>query len=341
MKILVTGSAGFIGSHLVIALLEQGFNVCGIDNLNDYYDLSLKKSRLSDINNFCELHNKTQKYSFSKIDIADSIKLENFFKEEKPNVVINLAAQAGVRYSIEKPQKYVDSNLIGFVNIIEQCRHFDVEHFIFASSSSVYGMNKKQPFSTSDNTDYPISLYAATKKSNEVIAHSYSHLFDIPITALRFFTVYGPSGRPDMAYFKFTEAILNNKPIDVYNHGRMKRDFTYIDDIVKSLTLLIKNKPKKSSNKITNAASRFRIYNLGNNNPITLKRFIKSIEVSLGKKAIINSLPMQAGDVPITYANIDDLNNEIGFFPETTIEEGMSKFVEWYKRSYNIVKKKT
>jgi UDP-glucuronate 4-epimerase len=335
MKVLVTGSAGFIGYHLVLALLEKGFHVCGIDNINNYYDVSLKKLRLSEIDKFCKFKNITNNYSFNKIDISDSKKLGIFFRNEKPNIVINLAAQAGVRYSIDKPQKYVDSNLIGFVNIIEQCRHFNVDHFIFASSSSVYGMNKLQPFSTLDNTDYPVSLYAATKKSNELIAHAYSHLFDIPITGLRFFTVYGPNGRPDMAYFKFTEAIINNKSIDVYNHGKMKRDFTYIDDIVNSLILLIQKKPEKSSNVITNATSRFNIYNIGNNKPITLKRFIKSIETALDKKAVINNLPMQAGDVPITYANIDDLYNKIGFAPQTSIEKGMIKFVEWYKKTYN------
>lgn len=328
--VLITGAAGFIGFHLSKALLEKGFNVVGLDNLNSYYDPALKKSRLDILQSFTYKTKKDNKFTFHKVDISNINKLQTIFKKSKFNIVINLAAQAGVRYSIDKPHEYVNSNLVGFVNVLECCRSANVEHFIFASSSSVYGMNKKVPFSTEDITDHPISLYAATKKSNEMIAHSYSHLYDIPSTGLRFFTVYGPYGRPDMAYFKFAKAINNNIPIDLYNHGNMKRDFTYIDDVVTGIIKVI-TKPKISSkSKYTKSNAKFNIYNIGNNNPVTLNRFIKSIEVSLSKKAIKNMMKMQDGDVPITYADIDDFRKDYGFEPETSIEEGMKKFISWY-----------
>lgn len=330
-KILVTGSAGFIGFHLTKELILKGFNVTGIDNLNDYYDVKLKKHRLSLLSKFADLNNIVESYSFHQLDISNKENLEGIFNTDKFDIVINLAAQAGVRYSLDNPAAYVDSNLVGFVNLLECCRHSQIGHFIFASSSSVYGMNSKQPFSTNDNTDYPISLYAATKKSNELIAHSYSHLYNIPCTGLRFFTVYGPLGRPDMAYYKFTKKIDNGEPIDVYNQGKMKRDFTYIDDIVSGLMQVISFPPTTSTNAYSNSQALFNIYNIGNNNPITLDRFIKAIEDSLSKKAIKNFLPMQDGDVPITYADIDNFIIDYGFKPNTSIEKGINEFVQWYK----------
>ena len=267
--ILVTGSLGFIGFHLVKRLLSSNYNVIGIDNLNNYYDIKHKKLRQKDINNFVKANQYSNRYTFYKLDISNNDKLNRLFDTQKIDIVINLAAQAGVRYSLENPSSYIESNLFGFANILECCRNFKIEHLIFASSSSVYGMNAKQPFSTSDNTDFPISLYAASKKSNELMAHSYSHLFDIPMTGLRFFTVYGSHGRPDMAYFKFTESILKGIPIDLYNNGKMKRDFTYIDDIVKGISFILLKKPKKHSKKVTKSNAAFKIYNIGNNNPIT------------------------------------------------------------------------
>ncbi|MCC5797752.1 MAG: NAD-dependent epimerase [Methylophaga sp.] len=444
-RILVTGSAGFIGFHLTKALLALGSHVIGIDNLNDYYDPALKQARLDELEKFhsslsvstqnrqreeptknrhCEEHSDaaiqnsdegTEKepvipaqagirpasetlpqYQFIKMDLADRTAIESLFKTHEFDIVVNLAAQAGVRYSLENPHAYVDSNLIGFVNILEGCRHAKVGHLVYASSSSVYGMNVKQPFSTADRVDYPISLYAATKKANELMAHTYSHLYGLPTTGLRFFTVYGPWGRPDMAYFKFTKAILAGKAIDVYNHGQMKRDFTYIDDIVDGI-LRVMNKPPQldtvipvptpvipaptpvipaqagiqaspqnshcekhsdvaiqsspksrhceehsdaaiqsnlTSNKITNAEAPYKIYNIGNNQPVTLRHFITAIENACGKKAIENSLPMQAGDVPITYADIDGLMADTGFKPSTTIDEGIERFMSWYTEHY-------
>ena len=329
-KILITGSCGFIGFHLSKKLIGLGFAVIGVDNVNDYYDPNLKKNRLSNIDEYVLSSGLDNNYSFHNIDISNKKSISDLFEKENFDIVINLAAQAGVRYSLENPDAYVDSNLVGFVNLLEAVRNSNTSHFIFASSSSVYGMNHKQPFSTSDNTDYPVSLYAATKKSNEVLAHSYSHLFNIPTTGLRFFTVYGPHGRPDMAYFSFTKAILEGKPIDVYNNGNMKRDFTYVDDIVEGIIRLLKNKPTSNKSKITTSNSPYRIFNIGNNKPVTLKRFIEAIEKATGKKAIKNYLPMQPGDVPITYANIDDLFDEIGFQPSTSIEDGIEKFVGWY-----------
>jgi UDP-glucuronate 4-epimerase len=329
-KVLVTGSAGFIGFHLVQKLLERGDEIVGIDNLNDYYDPQLKHDRLEILN----AHPNSKKYSFIKLDLADRAGIEQLFKDHQFDIVVNLGAQAGVRYSIENPHAYVDSNLVGFVNVLEGCRHSQVKHLVYASSSSVYGMNRKQPFSTEDRVDYPISLYAATKKSNELMAHTYSHLYNIPTTGLRFFTVYGPMGRPDMAYFSFTKKILNGETIDVFNNGEMQRDFTYIDDIVEGITRVMDKIPESQSSDITNAKAHYKIYNIGNNQPVTLRRFITAIETACGKKAKENLLPMQAGDVPITYADVDELIADTGFKPATSIEDGIGKFVEWYKGYY-------
>jgi UDP-glucuronate 4-epimerase len=330
-KILVTGSAGFIGFHLVKALLKVGYKVTGIDNLNDYYDPQLKLDRLDNLSIFADQNDLTGEYTFIKLDIANDCELRSLFEEQKFDIVINLAAQAGVRYSLENPKAYVESNLVGFTNILECCRSAKIKHFIFASSSSVYGMNVKQPFSTSDNTDYPISLYAATKKSNELLAYSYSHLFQIPTTGLRFFTVYGPYGRPDMAYYKFTAAIDEGSPIDVFNNGEMLRDFTYIDDIIEGILRLVPKIPMSIRTDISNALAPFSIFNIGNNSPVSLRRFISSIETALGKSATENRLPMQPGDVPVTFADIDPLILNCGFKPSTAIEDGISKFVDWYK----------
>jgi UDP-glucuronate 4-epimerase len=328
MKVLVTGAAGFIGFHLTLALLERDDEVVGIDNLNDYYDPALKQLRLDEI----AKHSKCSNFEFIKADISDRTFMEQLFADNSFDVVVNLAAQAGVRYSLENPHAYVESNLVGFVNILEGCRHSKVKHLVYASSSSVYGMNVKQPFSTEDRVDYPISLYAATKKSNELMAHTYSHLYNIPTTGLRFFTVYGPYGRPDMAYYKFTKAILNGDPIDVYNNGVMKRDFTYIDDIIEGVVRVMDRTPNPQENKYSTAKPPYRIYNIGNNNPVTLRDFISAIEEACGVKANKNLLPMQPGDVPVTYAQVDKLINDVGFKPSTNIEFGLSKFVNWFKR---------
>lgn len=334
MKILVTGSAGFIGFHLVKALLKRGDQVMGIDNLNDYYDPSLKQDRLQALELFVEAHELQRDYRFQVMDLANREQIAGLFADNQFDAVVNLAAQAGVRYSIDNPAAYVDANLVGFANILEGCRNSKIKHLVYASSSSVYGMNAKQPFSTDDPVDYPISLYAATKKSNELMAHSYSHLFDIPMTGLRFFTVYGPWGRPDMAYFKFTKAILAGQPIDVYNHGDMIRDFTYIDDIVEGVVRVIDRPPEPQISEITTAKAPFKVYNIGNNQPIKLRRFITALETSCGKKAVENLLPMQAGDVPLTYADIDPLMQDFGFKPETEIEEGIEQFMQWYRGYY-------
>ena len=331
----MTGSAGFIGFHLAKGLLESGFNVVGIDNLNDYYDPQLKLDRLENLNAFVSEKNLQDSYQFTKLDISDEYALKDLFNQHDFDIVVNLAAQAGVRYSLENPNAYIVSNLVGYANILECCRHASIEHFIFASSSSVYGMNTKQPFSTSDNTDFPISLYAATKKSNELLAHSYSHLFQLPCTGLRFFTVYGPYGRPDMAYYSFTKAIHEGRSIDVFNHGDMKRDFTYIDDIVDGILKVVQKVPGPIERASTNAVAPFRVFNIGNNNPVPLSRFIEAIEAAMSKQAVKNMLPMQSGDVPLTYADIDDLVDEYGFHPSTSIEQGISKFVDWY-RSYAV-----
>lgn len=335
-KILVTGSAGFIGFHLAKGLLESGFDVVGIDNLNDYYDPQLKLDRLENLNAFVSEKNLQDSYQFTKLDISDEYALKDLFNQHDFDIVVNLAAQAGVRYSLENPNAYIVSNLVGYANILECCRHASIEHFIFASSSSVYGMNTKQPFSTSDNTDFPISLYAATKKSNELLAHSYSHLFQLPCTGLRFFTVYGPYGRPDMAYYSFTKAIHEGRSIDVFNHGDMKRDFTYIDDIVDGILKVVQKVPGPIERASTNAVAPFRVFNIGNNNPVPLSCFIEAIEAAMSKPAVKNMLPMQSGDVPVTYADIDDLVDEYGFHPSTSIEQGISKFVEWYLNANSL-----
>ena len=349
MKILVTGAAGFIGYHLVNKLLEDENNeVFGLDNINDYYDLRIKYGRLEENGIFIQdihynelLISKTKpNYSFIKLDLTEQAKLKTLFSKHKFDVVVNLAAQAGVRYSITNPDAYLQSNIIGFYNILEASRKHKIKHLVFASSSSVYGWNEKLPFSTSDNVDHPISLYAASKKSNELLAHSYSALYNIPATGLRFFTVYGPWGRPDMALFLFTKNILNNKPIDVYNYGNMKRDFTYIDDIVEGIKRVINN-PAKSNPKWdamhpdpSSSKASYKIYNIGNNNPVKLLNFIESIESALNKKAIKNMMPLQAGDVPASHADVKDLIADLGYKPETPIQEGINRFIDWYLEFY-------
>ena len=331
MKVLVTGAAGFIGFHLTLALLERDDEVVGIDNLNDYYDPALKQLRLDEI----AKHPKCSNFEFIKADISDRAFMEQLFADNSFDVVVNLAAQAGVRYSLENPHAYVESNLVGFVNILEGCRHSKVKHLVYASSSSVYGMNVKQPFSTDDRVDYPISLYAATKKSNELMAHTYSHLYNIPTTGLRFFTVYGPYGRPDMAYYKFTKAILNGDPIDVYNNGVMKRDFTYIDDIIEGVVRVMDKTPTPNKNKYSTSKPPYQIYNIGNNDPVSLRDFITAIEKACGVMASKNLLPIQAGDVPATWADITTLEEYIGYRPKTDINKGIEKFVKWYKSYYS------
>ena len=332
MKYLITGAAGFIGFHLSRRLLEQDNSVVGIDNLNDYYDVNLKKFRLNELKG-------DPNFTFHRLDLVDRKGIEKLFTENKFDYVVNLAAQAGVRYSLTNPRAYIDSNIVGFLNILEGCRHSDIKHLVFASSSSVYGANTKMPFSVHQNVDHPISLYAATKKSNELMAHSYSSLYKLPCTGLRFFTVYGPLGRPDMAPFLFTSAILENRPIDVFNKGKMKRDFTYIDDIVEGVVRVTVNIPVLdtgwNSDKPDPATSYapYRLYNIGNNNPIELMQFIEVLEDCLGKKAEKNLLPMQPGDVHETCADVDDLIN-IGFKPSTPIEKGIKRFVEWYLDYY-------
>lgn len=334
-KILVTGAAGFIGFHLAKRLLDEGREIIGLDNLNNYYDVNLKKARLS------RLQDKAD-FSFEKVDLADRSAMERVFAEHKPSMVVHLAAQAGVRYSMENPHAYVDSNLVGFINTLEGCRHHGVEHLVYASSSSVYGANIKMPFSVHHNVDHPKSLYAATKKANELMAHSYSALYNIPTTGLRFFTVYGPWGRPDMAYFKFTKSILVCKPIDVYNHGEHKRDFTYIDDIVEGIVRVLGKTPgpnpgwSRDNPDPGTSFAPYRIYNIGNNRPVKLLYFIRVLEECIGKKARMNLLPLQKGDVPETYADVDDLMTDVGFKPATSIEEGIARFVEWYKSYYGI-----
>ena len=333
MTYLITGAAGFIGFHLSKRLLAQGKSIVGVDNLSDYYDVNLKKTRLSELDGNSE-------FTFYKLDLADRGGVENLFSENKFDYVVNMAAQAGVRYSLTNPHAYIDSNIVGFLSILEGCRRNDVKHLVFASSSSVYGANTKMPFSVHHNVDHPVSLYAATKKSNELMAHTYSSLYSLPCTGIRFFTVYGPLGRPDMALFLFTRAILENKPIDVFNHGKMKRDFTYIDDIVEGVARLIDKVPEPdpgwSGDDPDSATSYapYRLYNIGNNNPVDLMKFIGVLEDCLGKKAEKNLLPMQPGDVPETYADVDDLAEDAGFKPSTPIEEGIKKFVDWYREYY-------
>lgn len=333
MKILITGVAGFIGSHLAKKLIAKDHEIIGVDNINDYYDPKLKEDRLKSIGD--------KNFKFYKTDIEDDQKLSEIFEEHHPSVVVNLAAQAGVRYSLENPRAYIDSNIIGFMNILECARHYHIDNLIYASSSSVYGANTSKPFSTSDNIDHPLSLYAATKKSNELMAHTYSHLYNIPTTGLRFFTVYGPWGRPDMALFKFTDAIVHDRPIDVYNHGQMMRDFTYVDDIVEAMSRLIK-RPAQPNNEWDGAKpdpgssyAPYKIYNIGNNSPVRLMAFVEAIENKLAKTAQKNFIELQPGDVPETYANVDDLYRDINFKPETSIQEGVNQFIDWYLDYYD------
>ncbi len=334
-RILVTGCAGFIGSHLTRRLLERGDEVVGIDNLNDYYDVNLKFARLERLTGH-------ENFRFHKLDVADREAMPALFANEKFDRVIHLAAQAGVRYSLVNPHAYVDANIVGFMNILEGCRHHNVEHLTYASSSSVYGANTKMPFSVHDNVDHPVSLYAASKKANELMAHTYSHLFGLPTTGLRFFTVYGPWGRPDMALFLFTKAILEGRPIDVFNHGEMQRDFTYIDDIVEGVIRVNDNvaapNPAWSSHAPDpgTSAAPYRIYNIGNNNPVQLMHMISALEECLGQKAEKNMLPMQPGDVPATYADVDALVQDVGFQPATSIEKGIEQFVRWYREYYQV-----
>lgn len=321
-KVLITGAAGFIGFHLSKRLLGLGATVVGFDNVNDYYDVRLKESRL-------EILRQYPAFTFIKGDLADEAAVTALFEQYQPDIVVNLAAQAGVRYSIDHPRSYIDSNIIGFFNIFEACRHHEVEHLLFASSSSVYGNQQKTPFSTTDNVDHPISLYAATKKSDELMAYTYSHLYGIPATGLRFFTVYGPFGRPDMAYFKFTNKIRKGEAIQIYNNGDMYRDFTYVDDIVTGIEHMLCNPPKAND-----FGDRYKIYNIGNNKPEKLMHFIEVLEQAIGKTAKKEFLPMQPGDVYQTYADVSELERDFDFKPATTIEEGLGKFAEWYKDYY-------
>ena len=335
MKVIVTGSAGFIGSTVVKELLKRGDEVCGIDNHNDYYDVRLKLNRIKAFENH-------KNYTHYKLDLSDKDGLNNSFQAFKPNRVINLAAQAGVRYSLENPLSYINSNIIGFTNILEACRHYSIEHLVYASSSSVYGANLKMPFSIRDNVDHPLSLYAATKKSNELMAHTYSNLFNMPTTGLRFFTVYGPWGRPDMALFSFTKSIIDGKPIKVFNNGNHKRDFTYVDDIVEGIIRVLdkaaSGNPKWSGLNPDPGSSfaPWRVYNIGNNNPINLMDYISAIEEALGLEAKKEFLPLQPGDVPDTYADVNDLVKDFGYRPSTSLKEGVSKFVKWYKDYYRL-----
>ena len=334
-RIIVTGAAGFIGYHVARRLLERGESVLGIDNLNDYYEVSLKQSRLDQLRGF-------SRFEFEKLDIADTARVSASFSSSKPALVVHLAAQAGVRYSIANPHAYASSNLVGFLNILEACRANSVRHLVFASSSSVYGANIKMPFSVTDNVDHPVSLYAATKKANELMAHSYSHLYRLPVTGLRFFTVYGPWGRPDMAYFTFTNKIVKGEPIDIFNEGNMRRDFTYIDDIVEGVVRIAEHPPvpdpqwdAAEPNPSTSNAP-YRIYNIGNNEPVALMDMISYLEQSLDKRAVKRFLPMQPGDVYATYAEVTELKNAIGFLPSTPLQIGIERFVKWYRAYYEL-----
>ncbi len=335
MRVLVTGAAGFIGSNLSLRLLARGDEVLGIDNLNDYYDVRLKEARLDRLT-------PHPNFGFARLDIADRPALATAFKDFRPERVVNLAAQAGVRYSIENPYAYVESNLVGFINILEACRHDKVEHLVYASSSSVYGANRKLPFSVRDAVDHPVSLYAATKKANELMAHTYSHLYGLPTTGLRFFTVYGPWGRPDMALFLFTRKILAGEPIDVFNHGHHTRDFTYIDDIVEGVIRTLDRVPAPDPdydpvhpNAATSSAP-YRVYNIGNSHPVQLSHYIEVLEDCLGRKAEKNLLPLQPGDVPDTSAEVTELTNDTGYRPSTPVEQGVRRFVEWYRSYYGV-----
>ncbi|MGZ3647724.1 MAG: NAD-dependent epimerase [Syntrophales bacterium] len=334
-KILVTGAAGFIGFHLSRRFLMAGHAVIGVDNLNDYYDVNLKNARL-------RLLKDNDAFHFIKMDIAERENVASLFKREAPTIVVHMAAQAGVRYSLVNPHAYLESNLAGFLNILEGCRHQACKHLVFASSSSVYGANTEMPFSVHHNVDHPVSLYAATKKANELMAHAYASLYELPCTGLRFFTVYGPWGRPDMALFLFTRAILEDRPIDVYNAGRMQRDFTYIDDIIEGVFRVTERIPESDAKwrgdkpDPSTSFAPYKIYNIGNNRPVELLDFINVIEKVLGKKARMNLLPMQPGDVPSTYADVDDLMKDVSFKPATTIEDGIRRFIEWYRDYYRV-----
>ena len=335
MNILVTGVAGFIGNELALRLIERGDDVTGVDNLNDYYNVSLKEARLDRLSSFSN-------FEFHKLDISDRAEMEKLFSGNSFDSAVNLSAQAGVRYSIEHPEEYIDSNIVGFGNILEGCRHGGVGHLVFASTSSVYGANTNMPFSESDPVDHPISMYAATKKANELMAHAYSHLYNLPATGLRFFTVYGPWGRPDMALFRFTQGILSGKHLDVYNHGNMVRDFTYISDIIDGVVLSIDRKatPNLSwdgdqPNSATSSAP-YRIYNIGNGTPVNLMTFIELLENELGRKARLNMMDLQEGDVPITHSDVSLLANDVGYEPRVSVEEGIRRFVSWYKEYYDV-----
>ncbi len=348
MKILLTGTAGFIGFHLAKALLERGDEIIGIDNINDYYDVELKYSRLAEtgiprgeiVPNQSVQSSKYPNYKFIKLDLTDRFHLGQLFTDQKFDKVINLAAQAGVRYSLENPQAYIDANITGFLSILECCRYNKIKHLVYASSSSVYGNNSKMPLSTSDSVDHPISLYAATKKSNELMAHTYSHLFGIPTTGLRFFTVYGPYGRPDMALFLFTKAILEGQPIQVFNNGEMKRDFTYVDDIVSGLVRVLDHPPVSEPNNTgdpsVSKTAPYKIYNIGNSSPVRLLDFIEAIETKLEIKANKELLPMQPGDVPMTWADCSDLQENLNYRPDTPVIEGVSRFINWYRTYYKV-----
>ncbi|MGD0920873.1 MAG: NAD-dependent epimerase [Terriglobia bacterium] len=334
-KYLVTGCAGFIGYHLVKRLLDGGRELVGLDSLNEYYDPNLKRARLAQLES-------RPTFRFVKMDLADREGVARLFQTEKFEVVLHMAAQAGVRYSLTNPFAYVDANLVGFTTVLEGCRHANVRHLVFASSSSVYGANTKMPFSVHDNVDHPVSLYAATKKANELMAHAYAHLYGLPCTGLRFFTVYGPWGRPDMALFLFAERILRDEPIDVYNYGRMRRDFTYIDDVIEAVVRVVDRIPGPASDWTGDrpdpgtSSAPYRIYNVGNSQPVELMRLVEVLEACLGKKAKINLLPIQPGDVPATYADADDLARDVGFQPQTPIEEGVKRFVQWYREYYSV-----
>jgi UDP-glucuronate 4-epimerase len=348
-KILVTGSAGFIGFHLVKELLLRGYDVIGLDNLNEYYDVELKFGRLKELGitpqkiKYKHYINseKYDRYKFIKIDLNDKENIEKIFATNNIKIVINLAAQTGVRFSLINPHAYTESNITGFLIVLENCRHYKIEHLVFASSSSVYGLNETMPYSINANADHPVSLYAATKKANELMAHSYSYLFNIPVTGLRFFTVYGEWGRPDMSYFLFAKAIYEGKALKVFNNGEMERDFTYVDDIVNGVILVMNNPPKKNSQWTSNSPESsssiapYKLYNLGNNKPVKLLDFIRTIEKSIGVKANLNFLPMQPGDVVKTWADITDLKNDFGYKPDTTINIGIPKFISWFKKFYN------
>ncbi|WP_019591393.1 NAD-dependent epimerase [Thioalkalivibrio sp. ALE20] len=335
MKILITGTAGFIGNALALRLLERGDEVVGVDNLNDYYDVSLKKARLARIQDH-------ERFTEERVDIADREAMQRVFREHQPQRVVNLAAQAGVRYSLENPAAYIDTNLVGFGNILEGCRHNGVEHLVYASSSSVYGANEEMPFSVHHNVDHPLSLYAASKKANELMAHTYSHLYQLPTTGLRFFTVYGPWGRPDMALFMFTRKILAGEPIDVFNYGNHRRDFTYIDDIVEGVIRTLDRpaqpNPEWSGAQPDSATSSapYRLYNIGAHRPVELMHYIEVLEENLGNKAEKNLLPLQPGDVPDTYADVEDLRADTGYEPTTSVEEGVASFVAWYRDYYQV-----